>query len=104
MKFGMIYLVIQEIYLKKSHTFFLKSQMKMGKFLFAQNVIFYSAFQKMTKNILKNKIKRRLKFYSVSFKIKNRNIPKEFSIFHLGAMDWKPKPRGRRMVFKQRLD
>tara|TARA_Y100001978_G_scaffold197291_1_gene207926 strand:- start:1428 stop:2603 length:1176 start_codon:yes stop_codon:yes gene_type:complete len=80
--------------LKKIIYFFLKLQMKKWENFICSKCDFLFCISKNDKKYFKKNIKKRIEILPVSFKIKNRNVPKEFSIFHLGAMDWKPNLEG----------
>ena len=79
---------------KKIAYFFLKLQMKKWENFICSKCDFLFCISKNDKKYFEKKIKKRIEILPVSFKIKNRIIPKEFSIFHLGAMDWKPNMDG----------
>ena len=79
---------------KKISYFFLKSQMKKWENFICSKCDFLFCISKNDKEYFDKKIKKKIGILPVSFKIKNRTIPKEFSIFHLGAMDWKPNLEG----------
>ena len=80
--------------LKKIIYFFLKWQMKKWENFICSKCDFLFCISKNDQLYFNKIIKKKSEILPVSFNLKERQKPKEFSIFHLGSMDWKPNIEG----------
>jgi len=79
---------------KKITYLFLKNQMKKWENYICLKCDFLFCISKNDQLYFNKKIGRRTGYLPVSFELKKRKKPNNFSIFHLGAMDWKPNIEG----------
>lgn len=79
---------------KKITYMFLKNQMKNWENYICSKCDFLFCISKSDQLYFNKKIGRKTGYLPVSFKLKKRKKPNNFSIFHLGAMDWKPNIEG----------
>lgn len=80
--------------LKKITYLFLKNQMKKWEDFICSKCDFLFCVSKIDQLYFKKKIRKKIGVLPVSFKLKKRKKPNNFSIFHLGSMDWKPNIEG----------
>ena len=80
--------------LKKITYLFLKNQMKKWENFICSKCDFLFCISKNDQLYFNKKIGRKIEILPVSFNLKKRAKPNNFSIFHLGSMDWKPNLEG----------
>ncbi len=79
---------------KKISYLFLKNQMKKWENFICSKCDFLFCISKNDQLYFNKNIEKKIGILPVSFKLQKRKIPNNFSIFHLGAMDWKPNIEG----------
>jgi len=79
---------------KKITYLFLKNQMKKWENFICSKCDFLFCISKNDQLYFTKKLGKKNGFLPVSFKLKTREKPNNFSIFHLGSMDWKPNIEG----------
>ncbi len=80
--------------LKKITYLFLKNQMKKWENFICSKCDFLFCISKNDQLYFNKKIGKKIEILPVSFSLKKRAKPNNFSIFHLGSMDWKPNLEG----------
>lgn len=73
---------------------FLKKQMKKWEDYICSKCDFLFCISKNDQLYFNKKLNKETKLLPVSFELKQNKINQNFSIFHLGAMDWKPNVEG----------
>ena len=81
-------------FLKKITYLFLKNQMKKWEDFICSKCDFLFCISKNDQLYFKKKIGKKIGILPDSFKLEKRKKPNNFSIFHLGSMDWKPNVEG----------
>ena len=73
---------------------FLKKQMKKWENYICSKCDFLFCISKNDQLYFNKKLNKKTELLPVSFELKQKKINQNFSIFHLGAMDWKPNIEG----------